>query len=351
MYEHITFESIMTRMLGMIPSNMDKREGSIIYDALAPCAVELQLMYIELDVILTETFGDTASREYLIRRAKERGLTPYEASYAYLRGVFDIEVPIGERFSCEDLNYVVAEQLGPCEYMLQCETVGVIGNRTFGDLIPVNYVDGLKSAELVELLIPGEDEEETEAFRTRYLASFDSKAYGGNIQDYLEKTNSIQGVGATKVTPVWAGGGTVKLTIIDSEYNIATSELISLVQETMDPTGDAHGVGVAPIGHVVTVDTVENIPIDIKTTVVFDGSYTFGTALPSITQLVEDYFLELRTDWANQNNTIVRIAQIESRIMNLPGVLDIMDTTLNDSTANFLLTEFQLPTLGVISSA
>ncbi len=350
MYEDITYESIMTRMLGKIPSNMDKREGSIIYDALAPCAVELQLMYIELDVILKETFGDTASREYLIRRAKERGIIPYEASYAFLRGTFNIAVEVGERFSCDGLNYVVVEQLADYEFMLQCETLGVVGNRTFGALIPVNYVGGLKTAELVELLIPGEDEEDTEVFRARYLASFDTKAYGGNIQDYLEKTNSIAGVGATKVTPVWNGGGTVKLTIIDSEFNVATQELIDLVQETMDPTGDGHGVGVAPIGHVVTVVTVDDLPIDITTAIVFEPGYSFSGSQELITETVAGYLKEIREQWATATNSVVRIAQIESRIMGLNGVLDIVGTTVNGSTANLLLSEFQLPVMGVITN-
>ena len=50
-YEDITYEVILQRMLDKVSDNMDKREGSIIDDALAPAAVELQLMYIELDTI------------------------------------------------------------------------------------------------------------------------------------------------------------------------------------------------------------------------------------------------------------------------------------------------------------
>ena len=110
MYEEVTYESILERMLEKVPDNMDKREGSIIYDALAPAAVELQLMYIELDVILKETFADTASRDYLLRRAEERGITPKAATKAILKGVFtplDIELSEGERFSCDSLNYRV----------------------------------------------------------------------------------------------------------------------------------------------------------------------------------------------------------------------------------------------------
>ena len=87
MYEHITYESILQRMLDRIPASMDKREVGIIFDALAPAAIELQLMYIEFDIILSETFGDTASREYLIKRAAERGVIPYPATNAVLKAV------------------------------------------------------------------------------------------------------------------------------------------------------------------------------------------------------------------------------------------------------------------------
>ena len=101
------------------------------------------------------------------------------------------------------------------------------------------------------MLIPGEDEEDTEIFRKRYFDSFDSKAYGGNVEDYLRKTNSIPGVGCTKVTPVWDGDKTVKLTILDANFDRANDTLIEYVQDIIDPTMDATGIGIAPIGHIV----------------------------------------------------------------------------------------------------
>ncbi|MEI3190366.1 MAG: hypothetical protein V8S38_12290 [Lachnospiraceae bacterium] len=73
MYENITYESILQRMLDRIPDDMDKREGAVIYDALAPAAVELQLMYIELDTILRDTFASTTTdRDCMVLRAAER---------------------------------------------------------------------------------------------------------------------------------------------------------------------------------------------------------------------------------------------------------------------------------------
>lgn len=68
MYESITYEVILQRMINKVLEqnpNIDTREGSIIYNALAPAAVELQNMYIELDTILNESFADTQSRSTL----------------------------------------------------------------------------------------------------------------------------------------------------------------------------------------------------------------------------------------------------------------------------------------------
>ena len=105
MYESVTYDLILKRMLDAVPNDVDKREGSIIYDALAPAALELVNMYVQLDNVLNETFADTASREFLIRRASERGITPEPATKAILKGQFNMDIPIGSRFSLEKLNY------------------------------------------------------------------------------------------------------------------------------------------------------------------------------------------------------------------------------------------------------
>ena len=225
MYENVTYEDILQRMLDRVPDSMDKREGSIIYDALAPAAVELQLMYIEFDVILQETFADTASREYLIRRAAERGIIPEPATHAVMKGEFTpstLEIPVGSRFSCGTLNYAVTEKISDGQYKLECEEIGESGNSQFGQMIPIDYIEGLETCYLTDLLIPGEDEEDTESIRTRYFDTFDTKPFGGNQKDYIQKTNALPGVGSTKVTPAWNGGGTVLLTILDSNYDAAS---------------------------------------------------------------------------------------------------------------------------------
>jgi len=352
MYENMTYEVILQRMLDRVPDTMNKREGSIIYDALAPAAVELTLAYLQFDMVLNEAFGDTASRDYLIRRAKERGLTPKPATKAILQGEFtpaSIDV-LNKRFNLGSLNYVVTELIAPGIYKVQCETEGIIGNQSLDDIIPIDYIEGLETAKLTQVLIPGEDEESTEAFRTRYFASFGEKSYGGNVTDYLTKTNSIPGVGSTKVTPLWDGGGTVKLTILDSNYDQATPTLIASVQNAIDPTPQGEGWGIAPIGHIVTVDTVEEVTVDIAATITFDTGYSWAALQAQATAAIEAYLLELRTDWANQSNLIVRIAQIETRLLAIEGIIDISGTTINTLASNLTLTTYQIPVLGSITA-
>ena len=48
LYENMTFENIMDRCLSRVAASIDKREGSVVYDAIAPAAAELAIMYIEL---------------------------------------------------------------------------------------------------------------------------------------------------------------------------------------------------------------------------------------------------------------------------------------------------------------
>ena len=110
MFEETTYETILERMKDRVSDSMDKREGSIIHDALAPTAIELQLVYIDLDTVLREVFTDTATREYLARRAEERDITPHEPTAAVWKAELlpkTLDVEMGTRFNCDRMNLSV----------------------------------------------------------------------------------------------------------------------------------------------------------------------------------------------------------------------------------------------------
>ena len=350
MYEQMTFERIVGQMLDAVPQNVDKREGSILYDAVCGAALELSNMYVELDVVLNETFADTASREYLIKRAAERGLSPEPATQAVLRGEFNIDVPLGSRFSLEDLNYAVFERISEGVFRLRCETPGEAGNKLLGDLVPIDYIEGLTSAKLTELLIPGEDEEDTEVFRKRYLTSLTSLAFGGNQADYKQKVSAIDGVGGVKVIPAFYGPGTVQLIIKDSDMGAPSEELVEAVQQAVDPTEQTgKGVGLAPIGHKVTVEGAREAVIDVAATITYQSGFNWDSIKASAEEAIDGYFLELCTRWPDDGAIVVRISQVEMRLLNLPGVLDVTGTTLNSKTNNLVLAGDSLPKRGTVS--
>lgn len=342
--DNITFEVILTRMLNRVKENnplVDTREGSIIYDACAPAAYEVLGMYIEAQRIFDETYADTASRECLIKRVKERGIIPSEATHAVLKGVFtpsNIEVSIGTRFSLGKMNYTVIQKIGDGTYQLECETEGEIGNKSLGTLVPIDYVDGLATAELTELLIPGENEESDNSIRKRYFQTLSAEAYGGNKQDYLIKTSLIKGVGGVKVYSgtEWNGGGTVKIVITDSNYQKPTKILVETVQEQLDPVvHHGEGIGIAPIGHIVTVVGVNEQTINVELFPTYNKGYDWSDVEISVKEAITNYLKELNSGWHDETNVIVRISQIENRLLNVQGIIDVARTRINGVEENF----------------
>ena len=353
MYEEQTFERILQRSLERVGVDVDKREGSLIMNAIAPVSAEHANIYILLDGIISDGYADTANRDYLIRRCRERGIEPHAATNAVLKGKFNMEIPIGSRFNLEELNYVAIELIESAEeetvtyyyYQMRCETSGTEGNKYFGELSSIDYIHKDLEGSLVELLIPAEDEEDTEILRNRYLSSFASSPFGGNKQDYKDKTNSLDGVGGTVVIPVWNGGGTVKLIIIDSEYHVASVELVKAVQEAIDPDPQGTGTGIAPIGHTVTVVSAEAFAVDVSCNITLVEGYQLVTVKTKIKEALEAYFLDMRKAWEN-GGLVVRISQIENRILGVDGVQDVINTTANGSTENLVLEVDQLPIMG-----
>lgn len=351
MYEAMTYETVLKQMLERVPNTVDKREGSIIFDALAPAAAELAQMYTELDTVLNETFAEGASRQYLIKRAAERGLSPYKATAAIAKGVFNVPVDIGSRFVIEKYHYRVVGVISNTahSYRMVCETEGEEPNYTLGTLIPVEYIKGLERAELTEILTPGEEEEPTEDFRKRYFDSFDNQAFGGNRADYKSKISAVQGVGGVKIYRAWKGGGTVKCVILNSAYEKPSDSLVGDIQTAIDPEiNQGDGVGLAPIGHIVTITGVEETPVNIESKITYKSGWSFEDARPYIEEAVNQYLRELCRAWQDSETIIVRISQMESRLLELECIEDIADTLLNGKAENLIIETDSIPVRGEI---
>lgn len=402
MFEEYDFDTLEDEMLSNVSDKLDKREGSVIYDATAPAALMMANFYIALDMVLNEIFAESASYYYLIKRAAERQLFPYEETFSVCKMIVtpaDVVVPVGERFNLDMLNYAVIGKIDDEQgaYRVQCETAGVVGNQQLGTLLPIEYVEGLESAELTEVIIPGEDEEDVEAFRDRYFSSFTNQMFGGNKADYINKVTAIDGVGSCKVIRMWEHGynpeslipnvqvsswikeqseatvgeevqawlqkiyhaasnklltvgGIVKVVFLSSEYKTPSTALVKEVQNILDPDGKSgEGNGLVPIGHVVNVVGAESLPIDYSFTIEYATGRSFADMKESIENAIDSYHMELCQSWAESDATVIRVSQVESRLLALAGIEDVTETQINGNTANLVLQTEQIPIRGTVN--
>lgn len=344
MNEIPTYEEILQRCLDRIPNTIDKRQGSIIYDALAPCCVELAQMYIELSGIYDQVFIDTAVGEALDKLVEQNGVKRKDATYALRKGEFNMVVPVDNRFSDGENTYIVIENIvGTNNSILRCEQAGVVGNSYYGSLTPITYLQGLTRAELTDIIDMGDDVESDEDLRVRYMESVTAPEFGGNVSDYQNKVKSLTGVGGCKVVPIWNGGGTVKLIITNSQGGVPTSSLVNDVQEAVDPNQDQQGLGIAPIGHVVTVEGAVARNITVSATFTLESGVDPTDIQDSVNNIVDNYFKSLSTNWDKEDNLIARISQLETRLLGVAGVLDITNTKMNNSSSNLSLESNEIP--------
>lgn len=355
MYENETFDVILQRMLNRVSDSCDKRKGSIIYDAVAPIAGELAQAYMELDNTYELTFAATTNDNWLDLRLEESGVKRNLATKAIRKGVFNIDVPIGSRFRGENVIYEVKEKIELGVFRLEAETAGTIGNEYFGQILPISNIDNLTSAELDEVLIPGENRETDEAYYTRYLEEINADSYGGNVDQYKEwikDKNLIQGVGRFKIVPLWNGRGTVKAIITDINNGVPSSELVESVQMAIDPFQDGKGNGLAPIGHVFTAAGAVSRIIDFEFSIEFKQGFGSADVETEINAIVDEYLKDINLsspdEIVDDKPTVVRRIVIKGRVVALDQIEDIEECLINGLAENLTLEDDEIAVRGAV---
>jgi len=375
-FSNKTYANILAAQLNRVPDTIDKREGSMIQTALGPESWYLEGLYLDLDSVQKNAYAETAGGDWLNMLVAERGIERKAATKAVKKGIFNIQVPIGSRFSALTgsgyLTYKVIEFIDQTEaghaYKMECETAGEIGNNYSGQLVAVDYVTGLASAQLTELLSGGTEEETDSSLRERYFATFDVATFGGNIASYRNAILAIEGVGAVQIYPAWQGGGTVLCSILDGNYEPAGSTLIDRVQNAICPPEDdetdpsPNGYGLAPIGAAVTIGTGEELKLDISLTVQFLSSIQNGevTYKSQIEEKIEEYLESVRQSWGAMLKSqkieyavTVYVSRIIYAILTIPEIVNVTDVSINGAASDVVCVETsavqQVPVLGTVT--
>ena len=358
-FDEQTYENILNRMIVRVKEEypeLDTREGSLIYTALAPAALELESMYHELNMVLTETFAETASREYLIKHCQQVGLEMNEGTHGEFYVETNVELELGHRFNLDEFNYIVIEpnislpNTAKPYYVsvVQCETMGEEPNPYRGTLTPISYIAGLNHAELVDVKTYGEYDEDTESLRERFFLWVNSFGNDGNVHFYASHLENLDDIGKYKIEPLWNGANTVKLRILNSNNTAASAELIKEVQDHFDPNSEGMGNGVAPIGAVVTVDTVSEVPVTINCSVKLKDGYSETVDL---VKEVSEYFQELALEkFKLEYMPIYAIIYNNESVDSIESLTIKVNNTNLTTSGSFNLTENQIPVLNTSGS-
>jgi uncharacterized phage protein gp47/JayE len=366
-FEDMTYEYIMQRMTDRVSeqnSNLDTREGSILFNAHAPAAIEMAIAYTEIDNAINESFIDTASREYILTHCKQMGMdiSVFEAKAGTHLGVFNVEVAIGSRWNCDLYNYVVTEPYtgtehtideGEYGYNLVCETTGTAPNNVTGELTPIDDAPTeLSYKELVACLIQGENEFTDDEIRQAYYDYVNDTQTDGNVAQYEKWCREFGGIGNHKVFPMWDENntnGNVKVSILNEDNTLASEELIAKFQNYLDPGSTGMGNGKAPIGAVVTVTTSKPVKVKLDVILSYVNDMDETLAKTILDDAIKNYFAKI----AYKTNVISKIA-IAAEILKLDCVdyvgsismgIDNGDWVNDDYAKDYLLRAEEIPVL------
>ena len=286
-------------------------------------------------------------------------------------GVFNVSVPIGSRFSTingsASINFTATAtatvedpQEGSFYFQLTAETPGAIGNEYTGAIVPITTIPGLTSAQITDILVPGDDVETDSALRSRLIDALNNHPFGGNIAAYRTEILAIDGVGAVQVYPTWNGGGTVKCSILGSDFLPASPQLVQNVQTAIDPPTQGLGLGMAPIGAQVTIVAPTELTVNISATLTLSAGYSIPQIQSAVETAIEAYMLTVRQSWGNNVGTTnveyaadVYVARVIAAILTVPGVVNATSVQLNGGTSDLILTETgtaqQVPVTGTVT--
>lgn len=370
-----TEENIMNRMLNKVPSDIDKSEGSFIWDAQAPVAFMLSEAALWAQELLRRGFASTVASDRpdirsaeLDLRTAEHGITRREAVASSGSVVFTgkpgttvpagtyVATPADEGSGESSVEYVTTSgvtlsDLGTGTAPIRAVTPGSNGNVPAGVIqLMMTSVSGVTSVTNPEPTRSGTDTESDQSLLERFYAKVRSQGTSGNKAQYMQWANEIAGVGGVEVAPLWKGPGTVGLYLIDTDKRAASQDIVDAVQQYIDPSQDGQGEGAAPAGPVITVMPAVEVAIDISVKV--QRTQELPSTMDEIRKLIEDGVRTYLQQIAfNRKDPLVRYTRIAAVLLDIPIIVDYSDLTINGHTEqqNIEIGSGQVAVLGTVS--
>ena len=382
--EVYTKEYLLELALAEADPEMDKRQGSPLYDTLSIFCAKMADVFMEVKQIVEQAYIiDATKEENIDYRAAERGIYREQATQAQRLGVFTYDdgtpatVPIGALFSTIDENkanivnykvvgnYVVDDVIVPGNYVLECETLGTVGNTYYGEILPLTEMDTLGSATLTTVLTPARDKETNESVKERYFATFNIEAFGGNLADYKQYMKEFDGVGQNQIYPRTSKEDKdIVISCVDPSNQPISEEYQHTIEQVIDPENFYNngnntkglGLGTAPIGHYVTITAPQETILDIDVTVIKTNTGYLPTIEANIKANLERYIKQLQDQWDDgdgEYKLVVYYNQILTACNTAEGVQNTATCLMNNDVVDIELIQSKevqyIPKLGTVT--
>ncbi|MED4599863.1 baseplate J/gp47 family protein [Paenibacillus validus] len=344
--------TILEDMLSAVSDDHDKRPGSFIYDALAPAAEQFSKTDDAISAVQDKLSIDNLSGDELAQRVKERtGIDRKAATRAKgsvtVTGTGTIntgdlfETSGGVQFRATESKSITSSGTVSVEAVIT-GAGGIVAANTI-KLFPITLA-GFTAVTNSAPTYDGFDAESDADLLARYYEIIRTPATSGNKAHYVNWSKEVAGVGLAKVFPLWNGNNTVKVVIINSDRLPASVQLVSDVQDHLDPGVTGLGDGAAPIGAFVTVTSATGVTINVAATIALSAGYTQPQAIDNITASLTKYLQEIAFV-----ESIVSYAKVGAAILDSAGVEDYSGLTVNGGTANVSIGAEQVAVLGTVT--
>lgn len=348
-----SYNSILSRLKSSLTNLASKIEGSFAMDNIQAVSKEFAKYYSYLEYLSNRSFLDTATGEFLDRKALDYGVDRKLAEPAIgvvtFSGITGTTIPFGFLVASSSATFrvTVSGEInadGFVDLPVECLVPGIIGNVSGGSVTTiVESKPGLVSVINASSFASGIEQELDDDFRGRIYARIRQPSASGNKYDYVNWALECAGVSKARCFPLWNGAGTVKVSVLGPGGSIADQALVDEVKDYIDPTTtQGQGDGKAPIGAIVTITTASTVNISVSANITYEAYMNTPTTKAAIKSNISDHLKSIAYDGVT---SAVSYAQIGYIILSTTGVSDYNALTINLGTSNVAIGSEQIPSL------
>ena len=342
LFDGVTPEAILERVLSRMGTDLQTREGSYAYDQAAPLSFEIWRVLMTLDELIEAFYVHENSGPYLDAHARLFAMSRREGAKAAAKMNFQgrdgTVVPAGSLFyAAGTMEFRLAADAtlkdGTAEGWLLASDIGAAYNVPAGTIDQIGHtIPGLEKFTNEEAQGGADPESDKDLFE-RLDEKRKRPPTSGNEAHYREWALSVNGVGAVRVTPLWRGPGTVKVLIAGFDRCPVDEAIVGDCAKYIQTR--------RPVGADVTVASAVAVEVDVSAQVVLTPTASLSAVEAAFASKLDAYLAS-----AAFEELTVYVNRVGALLMDIDGVVDYDGLALNGSEENLALGEDGVPVRG-----